>query len=48
MAAEDSFDSARSILEPHMSLIEKIAAMSDYTSLMARFEDLGERIDTLG
>ena len=47
MAAEDSFDSARSILEPHMSLIEKIAAMSDYTSLMTRFEDLGERIDTL-
>lgn len=47
MAAEDSFDSARAILEPHMSLGEKIEALADYTSLMGRFEDLGERIDTL-
>lgn len=46
-AAEESFDSARAILEPHMSLIQKIEALSDYTALMQRFEDLGERIDTL-
>lgn len=47
MASEESFDSARSILEPHMSLGDKIEALADYTSLMNRFEDLGERIDTL-
>lgn len=48
MAAEESFASARTILEPHMSLVDKIEALSDYTSLMGRFENLGERIDTLG
>lgn len=47
MAAEESFDSARGILEPHMSLGDKIEALADYTTLMRRFEDLGERIDTL-
>lgn len=47
LAAEESFDSARAILEPHMSLGDKIEALGDYTSLMGRFEDLGERIDTL-
>ncbi len=47
MASEESFDSARSILEPHMSLGDRIEALADYTFLMNRFEDLGERIDTL-
>lgn len=47
MAAEESFESARSILEPHMSLGDRIEALADYTVLMGRFEDLGERIDTL-
>lgn len=46
-SAEASLDSVRLILEPRMTLLQKIEALSDYTRLMQRFEDLGERIDTL-
>lgn len=44
--AESSLEQARTILEPGMSFMEKLAALGDYTALMDRFEDLGERIDT--
>lgn len=46
--SEASFASARRILEPRMSLFAKASALVDYTTLMTRFEDLGEQIDTLG
>jgi hypothetical protein len=45
-AAEVSFESARAILEPKMGLLERVRALRDYSTLMSRFEDLGERIDT--
>ena len=39
--AEASLASARSILEPKLSLIEAISAFSDYERLMDSYEDLG-------
>jgi hypothetical protein len=29
-----------------MGLLERVRALRDYSTLMSRFEDLGERIDT--
>jgi len=46
-SADASFGVARDILEPRMGILDRVAALQDYSSLMARFEDLGERIDTL-
>ena len=47
MSADRSFAQARTLLEPHMSLADRFSALSDYTTLMGQFEDLGEGIDTL-
>lgn len=47
MSAEESFTAVRERLEPQLTLIEKLRALNDYSALLARFEDLGERIDTV-
>lgn len=42
--AESSWASARAIMEPRLSLFEKIGAANDYNSMMDRFDALGERL----
>lgn len=44
-SADSSFASARGILEPKLSLIERLSAARDYSTMMGRFDDLGEQID---
>lgn len=43
--ADSSFASAREILEPRLSLIERLSAARDYGTMMGRFDDLGAQID---
>lgn len=43
--ADSSFASARQILEPKLSLMERLSAARDYSTLMGRFDDLGAQID---
>jgi hypothetical protein len=43
--ADSSFASAREILEPKLSLIERLSAARDYSTMMGRFDDLGAQID---
>jgi hypothetical protein len=43
-AAERSWEAARSIMEPRLSLIEKVGALRDYDTMMDRFDRLGERL----
>ena len=43
-AADSSWTSARQIMEPRLSLFEKLGALRDYDSMMSRFDDLGGRI----
>lgn len=45
--AEASWESARQIMEPRLSLFEKLGAAGDYNAMMDRFEDLGDRISAL-
>jgi hypothetical protein len=45
--AETSWESARQIMEPRLSLFEKIGAANDYNAMMDRFDDLGDRIREL-
>lgn len=47
-AADSSFGSARSIMEPQLSLVERLRALGDYTDMMSRFDALGEQIRTVG
>lgn len=42
--AEASFDQARAIVEPKLSVIERIRALSDYNSMMDRFDALGDQL----
>jgi len=46
-AAETSFTSVRAILEPRLSLWEGLQALRDYDDMMARFDDLGDRLDVI-
>jgi hypothetical protein len=46
-AAEASYDGARRIMEPRLSLFEGIAAIRDYDAMLGRFDDLGDRIDAV-
>lgn len=43
--ADSSFASARQILEPRLSLIERLGAARDYSTMMGRFDALGAQID---
>jgi hypothetical protein len=45
-AADASFESARQIMEPKLSLFEQLSALRDYNTMMDRFDALGTRIDT--
>ena len=47
-AADTSYGSARSIMEPQLSLVERLRALGDYTDMMGRFDVLGEQIRTAG
>ena len=42
-----SYDGARRIMEPRLSLFEGIAAIRDYDAMLGRFDDLGDRIDSV-
>jgi hypothetical protein len=42
--ADASWTSARQIMEPRLSLFEKLGALRDYDAMMGRFDDLGDRI----
>jgi hypothetical protein len=46
-AAEASYDGARRIMEPRLSLFEGIAAIREYDAMLRRFDDLGDRIDSV-
>lgn len=45
--AETSWESARQIMEPRLSLFERLGAAGDYSAMMARFDDLGDMIRAL-
>jgi hypothetical protein len=45
--AETSFQRARVIVEPKLSLFEGLQALSDYQRMMDRFTALGERTDAI-
>lgn len=45
--AESSWEDARQIMEPRLSLFEKVGAARDYASMMDRFDDLGDRLTAL-
>lgn len=42
--AETSWEQARGIVEPKLSLFERLGALSDYNDTMARFDELGAEI----
>jgi hypothetical protein len=42
--ADSTWTSARQIMEPRLSLFEKLGALRDYDAMMSRFADLGDRI----
>lgn len=42
--AESTWDDARRVMEPQLSLLEKVGAANDYNAMMDRFDALGERI----
>ena len=45
--AQASYEGARRIMEPRLSLFEGISAIRDYDAMLGRFDDLGERIDSV-
>jgi hypothetical protein len=46
-AAGASYDGARRIMEPRLSLLEGIAAIREYDAMLGRFDDLGDDIDAV-
>lgn len=46
-AAQTSYEGARRIMEPQLSLFEGIGALRDYSAMLARFDSLGDRIDAV-
>jgi hypothetical protein len=46
-AAQASYEGARRIMEPQLSLFEGISAIRDYDAMLGRFDDLGDRIDAV-
>ncbi len=46
-AAQVSYEGARRIMEPRLSLFEGIAAIREYDAMLGRFDDLGDRIDSV-
>ncbi len=47
-AADSSWDQARTIMEPQLSFLERLSALSDYNDMIGRFDALGEEIRTVG
>lgn len=47
-AANTSWDQARGIMEPKLSFLERLSALSDYNDMIGRFDRLGEEIRTVG
>lgn len=47
LAADASYEGARRIMEPRLSLFEGIAAIREYDAMLGRFDDLGDRIDAV-
>jgi len=47
-AADTSWNQARTIMEPKLSFLERLSALSDYNDLVGRFDALGEEIRTVG
>lgn len=47
-AADTSWNQARTIMEPKLSFLERLSALSDYNDLIGRFDALGEEIRTVG
>jgi hypothetical protein len=47
LAAQSSYDGARRIMEPRLSLFEGFAAIREYDAMLGRFDDLGDRIDAV-
>jgi hypothetical protein len=45
--AETSWGTARGIMEPKLSLFEKIGPLNDYNSMMTKFDELGAAIATV-
>jgi predicted RNase H-like nuclease len=46
-AAQASYEGARRIMEPRLSLFEGISAIRDYDAMLGRFDDLRDRIDAV-
>jgi hypothetical protein len=46
-AAQTSYEGARRIMEPRLSLFEGIGAIRDYDAMLDRFDELGDRIDAV-
>lgn len=47
LVAEESYRQARAIVEPRLSLFEGLQALGDYDAMIARFDALGERLDSV-
>lgn len=47
-ASTASWDQARTIMEPKLSFVERLSALSDYNDMIGRFDALGEEIRTVG
>lgn len=47
-AADTSWSQARTIMEPKLSFLERLSALSDYNDMIGRFDALGEEIRTVG
>lgn len=47
LAADASYEGARRIMEPRLSLFEGIAAIREYDAMLGRFDELGARIDSV-
>lgn len=46
--AESGLERARGILEPKLSLLEQLTALSDYSTSMDQFQSLGLRVQERG
>ena len=46
-AAQASYEGARRIMEPRLSLFEGLGAIRDYDAMLGRFDELGDRIDAV-
>ena len=45
--AIESYEQARALLEPKLSWIEGLQALRDYDEMLSRFDEVGDRIDSV-